>query len=100
MCSVCHRIDLKETWDERTKGLCPKCGGNLCSECHMPISDPIRTERGTWVAATAVPGVGVVVEEMGGSTVTRIILTREAAQSLAEQIELAIINMCTRKQGD
>ena len=52
---------------------------------------PIRTERGTLVAATAVPGVGVVVEEMGGSTATRIILNPDAAKDLAEQIDLAIL---------
>lgn len=52
---------------------------------------PIRTERDTWVAAQHVPGLGIVVEEMGGPRGRRIILTREAARLLADQISLALL---------
>jgi hypothetical protein len=54
------------------------------------MSVPIRTERGTWVKAEFVPLVGVVVEEMGGSTARRIILTVDAARELAEQLDFAV----------
>ena len=57
----------------------------------MEITRRIRTEQGRWVQATSVPGVGIVLEEMGGPRARRIILGRDAAMSLAQQLDLAAL---------
>ena len=54
------------------------------------MSDPILTETGTHVTATFHPQ-GVVVEIMGLSRVSRIILDPQAARDLAEQLDFAAL---------
>lgn len=56
---------------------------------------PIPTTRNSFVVASHISGVGIVVEHMGTGRVSRIHLDREGAAALAEQLDLAILETPT-----
>lgn len=61
------------------------------------MNKPIATENGYYLSVRFEKNVGIVIETMGLKRMSRVILDREAARDLANQLDIANLNSMPEK---
>lgn len=61
------------------------------------MNKPIATENGYYLSVRFEKNVGIVIETMGLKRMSRVVLDREAARDLANQLDIANLNSMPEK---
>ena len=61
------------------------------------MNKPIATENGYYLSVRFEKNVGIVIETMGLKRMSRVVLDREAARDLANQLDIASLNSMPEK---